>query len=81
MPSPMLSTALLWALLGLLLVNILALRNPNQPVARCSGSLLMLALVVLASLPTPGWPLRPLLLLGTAVMSIALVWVLSLIHI
>lgn len=73
----MLSTALLWALLGLLLVNILALRNPNQPVARCSGSLLMLALVVLASLPTPGWPLRPLLLLGTAVMSIALVWVMA----
>ena len=73
----MLSTALLWALLGLLLVNILALRNPNQPVARCSGSLLMLALVVLASLPTPGWPLRPLLLLGTAVVSIALVWVMA----
>lgn len=69
----MLSTALLWALLGLLLLNAVALGRPASPLARCSGSLLLLALVVLASLPTPGWPLRPLLLFGTAVISIALV--------
>jgi len=37
----------------------------------------MLALVVLASLPTPGWSLRPLLLLGSAVVSFALVWAMA----
>jgi hypothetical protein len=69
----MLTTCLFWALLTLLLLNGVALVRPASPLARCSGSLLMLALVVLASLPTPGWPLRPLLLLGTTVVGIALV--------
>lgn len=69
----MLITCLFWALLTLLLLNGVALLRPASLLARCSGSLLMLALVVLASLPTPGWPLRPLLLLGTTVVGIALV--------
>ena len=73
----MLSTCLFWVLFALLLLNGVALAKPSSPLARCSGSLLMLALAVLASLPTPGWPLRPLLLLGTAVVSLTLVGALA----
>jgi hypothetical protein len=70
----MLSTALLWALMGLLIVNILALRNPSHPVARCCGSLLMMALLLVASLPIPIVAMRPLLISVSVAVSIGLSW-------
>ena len=39
----MLTTCLFWVLLALLLLNGVALIRPASPLARCSGSLLMLA--------------------------------------
>lgn len=73
----MLSTTLLWALLGLLLVNVLALRHPSRPVARCCSSVLMLALLLCASVPSPATALRPLLLLATIGTCLALSWSLT----
>lgn len=70
----MLSTPVIWVPLTLIVLQGLALRNLAHPLARCAVSVLLLSLLLMASLPTPGVALQPLLLISTAAVALPLGW-------